>query len=89
MKTEDVERIWCLATAVNGCSLAPLPEELEKLTRFASAIESHVRAETVAMCKEKVIVNVREVFRRDEYDGTDVDLDWSTVDAAVKEESRD
>lgn len=72
MNAEDVERLWSLATAVNNCSIAPLPEQLAKLEKFASLVER----ETVAMCKEKLIVT--GTTNPEEY------LDWSAVDAMVK-----
>ena len=82
MKPEDAAQQYEAAmndahATVNGrfngiwCNLNE--DEREWLLRFASAIESHVRAETVAMCKEKA----RPTFNPH--------IDWSAVDAAVKD----
>jgi hypothetical protein len=49
---------------------------------FASAIESHVRAETVAMCRAKLSI---ELVRLADQTVVGFREDWSAVDAAVKE----
>lgn len=82
MKPEDVARLY--NSAKHPDDPYSMPEWAltssngqELLTRFASAIESHVRAETVAMCKENA--EVRFNVALGEY------IDWSAVDAAMEE----
>jgi hypothetical protein len=89
MKPEDVERLFDATwpDAAHGDRIAwQFLSDTTKASvlRLASAIESHVRAETVVMCKANVVVDVEEEFRNGEFVRATASLDWSAVDAAVK-----
>jgi hypothetical protein len=77
VKPEELENLW------DTCA-GPRATVTERRRAFADAIESHVRAETVAMCKANVVVDVEEEFRNGEFVRATASLDWSAVDAAVK-----
>jgi hypothetical protein len=70
-----------LAIASGFKSVLVNPEHVIQLCDRIRALEAElgrVRAETVAMCKETVRAKV-------DFAGRFKDLDWSAVDAAVKE----
>lgn len=57
----------------------------ENIVTAIAASLRRVRAETVVMCKANVVVDVEEEFRNGEFVRATASLDWSAVDAAVKE----
>lgn len=75
MKAEDAKRLWCLATSKGGSALAPTPEQLEKLTKFARACEQH----GIERAKQ-FMVPVAERFGG---------FNWSALDAEIAKENED